>query len=216
MTEIIETGLWLLLLWVVSVLAGWAWMRSRQRTKRPVLPELLRGADWKIIAGSGVYRVKYLGRLGGGFLVTAPTHQNAHVPLRPGETVTVEAPAKDLFAWFRATIIERDGEAKQLLIEFPQEAVVHNRREAARKIYLPPRAVQLNQEPAILLDEGPGGAKLISVAPLAAGDPVRLDDPESAGEGRYGYVLEVLPDALDGRPASRVRVIFADPDATMG
>jgi len=132
--------------------------------------------------------------------------QGAYVALRTGDQVYVEAPGFGEAFTFRTQVVDRDSKTRVLTLKRVKQPVAHNRRDQGR--IKSEEKITLNGVPSLLLDQSAGGAKVLTAADLSAGDVVRL---ESATEPtRMAFALEVLPDTLDGRLASCVRLIFAD------
>ncbi len=208
MRSAIELGLGLFLLWIASVALAFGLTRFNFARRRPRAPEFLPNASWRIRTDRGAMRVRFLGSTEKGYEISAPLSDGAHVPLRPGDQVYVEAPGPGGAILFRTYIIGRSLESHTLLLQPADETQVQNRREEVRLPYKD-EYVKVNGEPSLLLNLSPGGAKLRTQASVAAGDWVTVDLPDQAPQ--YACVLEVLPDTLNGRPASGVRLIFSDP-----
>ncbi len=209
MRSAIELGLGLFLLWLTSVAVAFGLTKFSIALRRPRTPEFLQNASWRIRTERGAMRVRFLATTAKGYEVSAPLSQDAHVALRPGDQVYVEAPGPGVAILFRTHVIGRNLETHTFLLQPAEETRVQNRRDEAR---LPSEAdnfVRVNGELSQLLNLSPGGAKLRTQASVSAGDWVTVDLPDQAPQ--YACVLEVLPDTLNGRPASGVRLMFTDP-----
>lgn len=193
--------LWFLGLWTLSVGIAYAIVRRRKAD-----PIFMPSQFWRLRTEHGSLRARFIGESGSGYLIEAPMSNGAYVPLRPGEPVYVEAPGMGTAMTFHAKVVDRDKSLRTLTLKRVSNPITHNRREDVR--VRADEAVRVNGVPSILLDSSEGGAKVITGADLAAGDLVRLEDSDTA---RTAWVLEVLPDTLKGRLASRARLIFTEP-----
>lgn len=211
MDGLVSMMLALLGLWVGSVLMAYALTRVRTRKNAPKRPELVPGSTWVLRSPSGVHRARFLAEMPNGYLITAPMELDAYVPYRPGDRLHIEATGEMEAVVFRTEVAERDMTDHTLLLAFPLDYFVRNRRESGRLVFEEGERTRLNGQPALLMDLSEGGARVRTRLEVAAGEWVRVEVPEK-GE-QFACVLESQPDAMDGRPASLVRLIFADPQA---
>ncbi len=209
MNGILELALWFFLLWVGSVAIAYTWTRLTKAKRQSSQPSVRPGSSWKLLARSGVYRVRFIETSELGYIVSAPLQGDSYVPLRPGDSVHVDAGCDEKVIRFRTAVMKRNDDDHTLLLAIPANFKEEERRSARRQQYDQGWFSRLNGEPAVLLDLGEGGARIRTQACVQTGDWVTLALPEK--DDQYACVLEVQPDSLNGRPASAVRVIFAEP-----
>lgn len=202
MDNSLQLGLWFLGLWTASV--GIAFLLTKRRRVDPIF---LPNAFWKLQTPQGTMRARFVGESRQGYRIEAPMAKGSFVPLRPGDAVYVEAPGIGSAMTFKTQIVGRDTQDHTLTLRLVANPITHNRRDDAR--LKGEETIMVNGVPSQLVDLSSSGAKVVTVADLAPGDLVRL--ARKGDESRLGWVLEVLPDTLDGRLASRVRLIFAEP-----
>lgn len=197
------------MLWVTSVIAAFGYSKFKTRLIRQRQPEFLPDASWRVLAEAGPMRVRFMGVCEAGYEVSAPMALDAHVALRPGDSVYVEAPGKNAAVLFKSYVIGRNAERHTLIIQPTTDFKVRNRRDEPRAKWEDGLSARMNGESAVVINLSSSGAKVKTRAEVSAGDWVKVDLPDRPQE--FACVLEVLPDSMDGIAASSVRLVFAEP-----
>lgn len=201
MDSALQLSLWFFGLWALAVVI--AMFVAKRRKPEPIFAP---NTFWRLRTERGTLRARFIGEDSRGYRIEAPMAQGSYVALRSGDAVYVEAPGFGEAFTFRTQVLDRDAKTRIITLKRAKSPISHNRRDETR--IKTEQRITLNGVPSVLLDQSAGGAKVLTSADLATGDTVRL---ESATEPtRMAYALEVLPDTLDGRLASCVRLIFAD------
>lgn len=177
------------------------------KARKPRFPEIPDGAKVTLRGVNGTQRTRLVGVVSSGVVIQAPLEDDRYVPIRVGESIRVEIPLEEALLRFRTDVTERDSETHLITLAIPSSFVLSDRREKVRRNFSEEQPARLNGEPALLLDLSENGACVVAAAELAVGDLTRLE-VEGRTE-RYGCVLEVTPDILDGRFATRARLLFS-------
>lgn len=207
MTESWQLSLYLLSLFLASFGAAYGYTKLTQVAKRRAFPALKIGSSAVIRHRSGKHRCRLSELCADSLTFDAPLAADAHVPIRTGEMVKLEVPLKHGVLMFFAEISGRDDAGHRFVVPIPDRYEVHDRRAHARVAYEIGIVSRVNQQPAVLLNISPGGAAVIGHMDVATGDMVRVEDANS--QVHFGCVLEVVPEALDGRLAAKMRVVFS-------
>lgn len=170
------------------------------------------GTVIRIRTACGVYRVRLLSVGESSWCFAAPMKQNAYVPLRVGEPITLEVPIPNAALLIKTTIHSRCCVDKCYSIEAPKDPIVTERRQQARSLPMHAVSVSLNGIPAAILDLSEGGIKVQGHLKAMKGDSVKITLPKSK-ETLTAWVLEAIP-ANDGDSILRLR--FESPLANSG
>lgn len=207
MTESWQLSLYLFGLFAASFGVAYAFTKLSHAAKRRGFPELALGTAALVRHRSGKYRCRLSERCADSITFDSPLVADAHIPFRVGDTVKIEVPLKRGVVMFFAEIAGRDDHARRFVVPTPERYDVHDRRAHARTEYEEGVVARVNQQPGILLNASPGGAAVVAHVDVATGEMVRIEDADSAVH--LGCVLEVSPETLDGRLASKLRIVFS-------
>lgn len=185
--------------WVHALLA---------RRRVPAPPE---GCAIRVASPKGLLRSRFLGEDRCGWWIEAPVQHNAPVPFREGEEIKVQVLASRGVLAFRTSVLARKTDPCRLLVRRPEEGRYVERREAPRVTPPAPVAAHVMGQAAELIDVSTGGCRIVTLASVSVGDYVEIDAPSLGITRRGAWVVEVWPDALGGRRAQRLRVLFAEP-----
>lgn len=173
-------------------------------------PALEPGSILHLRAATGIYRTRLQRAAPRGWIIDAPLHQNQYVPLRPGETIYVDAPVPDGVLRFKSTVEAREADPHRFLITIPRHVQRVERREEPRDRSLAGTPAAIGSHAAEIIDLSRRGAALATKAMLSAGDAVRIAVP-AFGVEADAYVLSVWPGMFAGRVGTHVRVCFEEP-----
>ena len=191
----------------VAGLGFWASTAQRPRSKSLTLPE---GQRIRLLTPNGTYHCRVVGGTGARLTVSAPLSGNAHVPLRPGTHVVVQAPTPTGVLSFASTVCDRNTDPASLVLQGPTKLRVVERRESRRFRAMAGELGSLDGETVLVLDCSVLGACLLCRNRPAPGELVVLG-LASIAHPRMGWVLDSVPDTWDGRPAYRTRIRLAEP-----
>ena len=199
--------IWIVGAFALSMSLGYLFTQLAQRRSRPIAFQP--GRKIRLACEQGVFSVRIDSQKNRVLWLDAPLQANSHVPLRVGTKVYLEIPMETGVAKFRTEVTERESQSHTLKVEIPADVLREERRTEERHYFPDGLVTRLNSRPAIVNNLSSGGACILSREEVSAGDWVILDLPDEPE--RYACVLESRPDALDGRLASKIRVVFADP-----
>lgn len=191
----------------VAGLGYWASSTQRPRGKPLTLPE---GQRIRLLTPHGTYHCRVLGGTAAGLSVSAPLSGNAHVPLRPGTHVVVQAATVSGVLSFASTVCERHSGPASLVLRAPTKLRVVERRESRRFQAVTGEIGSIDGEEALILDTAVMGVCLLCRTRPAPGDLVVLGLPQT-GKPLMGWVLDSEPDTWNARPAFRTRVRLSEP-----
>ncbi|MGE4215761.1 MAG: flagellar brake protein [Fimbriimonadaceae bacterium] len=191
----------------VAGLGYWATSTQRPRGTSLTLPE---GQRIRLLTPHGTYHCRVLSGTGAGLTVSAPLSGNAHVPLRPGTHVVVQAPTTTGVLSFASTVCDRRSGPASLVLRAPTKLKVVERRESRRFRAIAGEHGSIDGETALILDCATMGVCLLCRNRPANGELVVLGLP-SLARPRMGWVLDTSPDTWDGRAAFRARIRLAEP-----
>lgn len=207
MKDVLELIGWMALVFAASVGASYAFHALVGRWRGPRLDP--RGAKLRLRAPHGVYRCRVLDAAGGEWTVSSPIQRDAYVPLRVGETLTVEWPTPRGVVLFRTRVLSRDAVDHTFRIAAPESPRPQERRGEPRATEFPVDRVAFDGRPAELVDLCSKGCRLRTRFAPAPGSRVRVDLPW-ADEPAFGAVLEQRAACFDGSPGVEVRLVFED------
>jgi len=189
---------------------GIAYMVTSLKRGRALCLDISEGHSVRVLMPGGAYRCRFVRQDRGGLVLTAPMEQDRFVPVRPGESVMIQAPQNDSLLCFRSDILGRDGKLHEFTVANPSTIKrIERRGEKRDKSYLGSKA-KLNGVSADMIDLCTMGAKLVSPAIVAAGDFITLELPMGLGKIE-GWALATHPAAFEGKPAREVRIKFMAP-----
>jgi len=194
-----ETIGYLLVAFATSALIGYL-VTERRRSRLGTPPEV--GTTLRLRSCSGVYRSKLMAIAGNEWSISAPLSRNHYIPLRIDESLTVEAPVKGGVYVFKTVVCGRDNVNHEFKIRPPINVSPRDRREVKRCERN--EQVEVDGQPAFLVDISALGARLKSRKRFSPGDRVRLDLPDAMV---FAWVLESWPTRYgdDWRETLRVR-----------
>lgn len=178
-----------------------------QRVRKPKRPQMSTDSVIRLFTLDGTYRSRVVSVTEEGFWIDAPLRSDNYVPLRPGETIRVSAPQQSGVTAFKTQIVKRDFEDHTYLLAWPGEFTQEERRASNRVRPEKFMFTEVDGHPAVLVDYSENGARIVTTASYNTGDLVQLELPHRE-EKVLACVLSVLPDALDGRQASCLRLVF--------
>lgn len=185
-----------------------SYVYGRTRRKPVLLVPIAPNTRVRMVGPGGTYRCVYLGRTRERLLFGAPVQSDRYVPVRIGEAVMVQATIADSMLCFRSCVVDRQSETHQFSLAVPTRIRQVDRRSEPRTSLLDGTIVRVNGEPASICDLSAGGARILSPAPIAAGDAIRMDFPGQPEV--YGWALESRDTASGSR---EVRLCFDEPFA---
>lgn len=196
-------------LWLLSFLGAWALFRhlGRKSGRVRLYPPI---GILRLRADSGVYRCRYHRVVPAGWVVGAPLRRDHHVPLRPGESVVVEAPVPGGVQVFRSEVLDRIAATHELVLRQPTRVEAWDRRSEPRTTASEGALIKLNGEMAGVVDAAPNGLRVLTLARLEPGEAIRL---RVDGELRDGWVLECLSAVWHGVSACEARIRLQPIDA---
>jgi c-di-GMP-binding flagellar brake protein YcgR len=160
-----------LIAFCASFFVGYAYLRFARRRS------LDTNAVLHIRAGSGMYRSRLVAIGRAAWEISAPLQRDSYVPLRVGEDLVIESPAKAGVLIFRSEVVARNLESHSLKIRAPKRLHHLDRRELKRWPHLAGESVKVEGEEGRLIDISQGGARLETEADLSRGERVRVDLP---------------------------------------
>lgn len=199
--------IWIVGAFILSMSLGYLFTQLAQRRSRPIFFQV--GRKVRLTCDQGIFVVRLDSQKDYRLWLDAPLVANSHVPIRVGTKVYLEIPLESGVCKFRSEVKDRDPNSHLLQIDLPRDLKKEERRNEPRDYFADGLVTKLNRSSALLVNVSPGGACLVSREEVSVGDWVTLDLPEESG--RYACVLESKPDSLDGRLASKIRVVFAEP-----
>lgn len=202
-----ELGWQLMLLFAISVGASYLAHRGLQLLRRPLrLPE---GSLLRMRGPLGMYRTRTIRATSSGWQITAPLQRDVHVPLRPGEALTVDACTPQGVLRFDTQIVHRDSQSHTLEILRPKSWRLIERRGEKRYTEFEGDEALIDDRPAILVDLSSQGAKAVVPGGMARGERVSLRLPGER-ETIGAWILDTEPAAFRSRLGTAVRLRFED------
>ncbi len=175
----------LIVAFVVSTLIA-HWLVDRRKSGSSKAPDP--GTTLRLRATAGVYRSKLILAEAGGWRISAPLSRNHYVPLRIGESITVEAPVQGGVYLFKTIVAARDADLHELILCPPTNVAPTERRTIQRCERVEP--ITIEGEPGQLVDISALGARLKTRKRFTPGDRVRLDLRDGL---LFAWVLESWP-----------------------
>ena len=163
----------------------------------------------RILSSTGSYRGRFSRFESGRMVFDAPLRDDRFVPLRVGEMIVVRAPVDSGVVTIRADIDSRDPVARQFTVPVPSTYRFEDRRAESRSSANEGRPAAIEGRPAWVVDMSANGACLDTKAIVKPGELVALKLP-GASDVR-AWVLEALPEAVQGGQGSRVRLRLESP-----
>ncbi len=195
--------------WLAGLFAGsFALAAVFSRLRRPRKPTLDTDQVVRLYGVSGASRTRIAELDENGIRIHVPLNLGTPVLMHPGEEYRVEVSIPGGIIHFRTRVTSRDAESQTILMHWPTQWVMQNRREQPRVHLMHFQATLVNDEPGVIMDYSANGAKLITLAELNSGDMVRFEHPQY-DEPVVGCVLEVVPSSLGTRRATQARVQFS-------
>lgn len=204
----IELTLELTALFAAAALA--AYIIHRAPWKKPRTLELADGLQLRLRSPNGMHRTRILAQTERGWRISAPLNRDAFVPIREGESVTVETPTENGLLYFRTHVAGRDVDSHTLEIERPQQWFSSERREAKRLADVNTLSVRLEDTDARLLDLSEHGMRLLVTGRFARGERVGLTVSWTP-EPIFAWVLEAKPAAVGQRQGVDLRLRLEEP-----
>lgn len=168
------------------------------------------GTTVRLVGPGGAYRCHYLGNRDEHMALSSPIQADRYVPIRVGERIYVQAPGKNCMVSFRTSVVARDIEAHELIVETPDFVRKSERRSENRMTRLAGEDALVEGELAMIVNLSAAGACLIMSRRPAAGDRLHVVLPSSQLDS-VAWALEATPDVLDGKTGYRVRMAFEEP-----
>ena len=208
MIEFLQMVGLLAVVFTVSMVVSY-FLTAKNRKQVTFVP-LTENCRVRMVGPGGSYRCYFVRRTKKGLVFSAPLQRDRYVPVRVGESMMVQAPVADSLVTFRSSVISRDAETHEFVLETPTRIRQVDRRSERRDEQFSGSIIRLNGEPASLVDLSAGGAKVISNSAVLAGDSVAVELPDDFGLV-YGWALETLPSATGTAVTREVRVRFEEP-----
>ena len=180
------------------------------RPRAPRLPDFSPNTSVRLVGPGGAYRCHLLAIDARGIVLSAPLQRDHYVPLRVGDSLTVQIPSGDGIITFRTHILHRDPATHEYILAQPSRFRYAERRTEPRDHGVEGRRVSMNGNLSELRDISANGARIVTAENLHKGDEVEIN----FGRGEQpirGWTLDSGPSVMDARPARVVRVRFEAP-----
>lgn len=163
----------------------------------------------KLRTVDGVYRANVVRASANEWIISSPIQRDRYVPLRVGDSLTVEWPTQRGIVMFRSKVVARDAVDHTFGIEAPAGEKPLERRSGIRSQEFPIDRLSFDGLPAELVDIGERGCRLRCRSAYLPGTRVRLDLPWHNGPV-FAAVLESREACFDGKAGAEIRVVFED------
>lgn len=186
-----------------GILVGWL-LQSRQSKGKASL--LKAGMPLRLVGPGGVSRSTLHAVRRASLEITPPLTLDRDWRPESGQRLMVQCPAEDGLISFTTHISEVKLEGL-IVVKKPEYLRRIERRSEPRSSLCFGRPIQINGQPAVLVNLSAGGAKVMAQSPIRPGDELDLVLPDGMGEAE-GWALEAEP--MDSDEWS-VRIRFDHP-----
>jgi hypothetical protein len=208
MREVLEMVGWYAGLFSLSLAVSWSLHSFLSRRKSRVA--LDENAPLRILANGEVFRTRLISSAGNRWQFRAPMQDDAFVPIRVGESLTIEAPTERGLLRFRSVVTDRDATSHTLQILPPSVFYLVERRGAIRLEPQQDVPAYVDNLAGFLMDLGEHGARVRLNGFLARGERVRLVVPRAEIDVS-GWVLETGSALVGPGLGSWARLRFEEP-----
>ncbi|MFQ3678359.1 MAG: flagellar brake protein [Fimbriimonadaceae bacterium] len=192
MSSVIELVGLFAVVFAVSFGMAYIWAQLKRRQKQAPPPE---NSVARMRASGAVYRTRFVGVDRAGWRFSCPLQRDAYVPIRVGESLTVECQSENGVRIFRTEVVGRDALKKELILRAPDTVHVRDRRSETRRTDVAGTTVDIDGVGAVLADLSSTGLRVVAARPFPKGERVSLRMMGIAPYAQTAWVIGCEPNA---------------------